>query len=146
MDERGPSLVWFFLGTCGAPRAISDGRGKIHHSPQRHRETRRVLRSSKFIPVGSLHCAARCFRGSCHCWLFEQLGIDAAKNSPSLVKAYSKFEQILQDFGRKQMLPFGQKAADIFDDLVRQKLGQVGTMDLRIAAIALQPTPLYPLL
>jgi len=60
-----------------------------------------------------------------------------AKNSPSLVKAYSKFEQILQDFGRMQLLPFDQKAADIFDDLVRQKLGQVGTMDLRIAAIAI---------
>jgi tRNA(fMet)-specific endonuclease VapC len=60
-----------------------------------------------------------------------------AKNSPSLVKAYSKFEQILQDFGRMQMLPLDQKAADIFDDLVRQKLGQVRTMDLRIAAIAI---------
>ena len=60
-----------------------------------------------------------------------------AKNSPSLVKAYSKFEQILQDFGRMQLLPFDEKAADIFDDLVRQKLGQVGTMDLRIAAIAI---------
>ena len=35
------------------------------------------------------------------------------------------------------MLPFDEKAADIFDDLVRQKLGQVGTMDLRIAAIAI---------
>ena len=59
-----------------------------------------------------------------------------AKNAPSLVKAYSKFEQILQDFGRMQLLPFDQKAADVFADLVRQKLGQVGTMDLRIAAIA----------
>ena len=35
-----------------------------------------------------------------------------------------------------QLLPFDQKAADVFDDLVRQKLG-VGTMDLRIAAIAI---------
>ena len=40
-----------------------------------------------------------------------------------------------------QLLPFDQKAADIFDDLVRQKLGQVGTMDLRIAAIAIATHP-----
>lgn len=59
-----------------------------------------------------------------------------AKNSSSLVKVYSKFEQILKDFGQMQLLPFDQKAADVFDDLVRQKLG-VGTMDLRIAAIAI---------
>jgi tRNA(fMet)-specific endonuclease VapC len=59
-----------------------------------------------------------------------------AKNSPSLVKAYSKFEQILKDFGQMQLLSFDQKAAEVFEDLVRQKLG-VGTMDLRIAAIAI---------
>ena len=60
-----------------------------------------------------------------------------AKYSTSLVKAYSKFEKILNDFGRMQLLPFDQKSADVFDDLVRQKLGQVGTMDLRIAAVAI---------
>jgi len=60
-----------------------------------------------------------------------------ANNSTSLVKTYSKFEQILKDFGCMQVLPFDQKAADVFDDLVRQKLGQIGTMDLRIAAIAI---------
>jgi len=60
-----------------------------------------------------------------------------AKNSPSSVKAYLKFEQILKDFGCVQLLPFDQKAADVFEDLVRQKLGQIGRMDLRIAAIAI---------
>jgi tRNA(fMet)-specific endonuclease VapC len=60
-----------------------------------------------------------------------------AKNSNSLVKAYSKFDQILHDFGQMQVLPFDQKAADVFDELVRQKHSRVGVMDLRIAAIAI---------
>ena len=43
---------------------------------------------------------------------------------------------VLSDFARRQILPFDKGAAQIFDSLRHQKV-RVGTMDLRIAAIAL---------
>jgi tRNA(fMet)-specific endonuclease VapC len=52
------------------------------------------------------------------------------------VRAYQKFEGILTDFTSFQLLPFDQAAADVFDSL-RGKRVRIGTMDLRIAAIAL---------
>jgi tRNA(fMet)-specific endonuclease VapC len=63
--------------------------------------------------------------------------LSRATNSPAMVKAYSKFEQILRDFGSMQLLPFDNQAADVFDELVRRKIRRVGVMDLRIAAIAI---------
>jgi tRNA(fMet)-specific endonuclease VapC len=62
----------------------------------------------------------------------------SAKNrsSESLVRTYSEFESILRDFSGMQLLSFDRKAAEVFDDLSSQKL-RVGSMDLRIASIAL---------
>ena len=56
--------------------------------------------------------------------------------SESLVRAYFEFERILKDFSVMQLLPFDRKAAEVFDELARQRL-RVGAMDLRIAAIAI---------
>lgn len=57
-------------------------------------------------------------------------------NSESLVRAYFEFEKILRDFSAMQLLPFDRKAAKVFDEFNQQRL-RVGSMDLRIAAIAI---------
>lgn len=54
-------------------------------------------------------------------------------NQTGVVKGYSRLERILSDFAQA---PFDEAASDIFDDLRKQRV-RIGTMDLRIAAIAL---------
>ena len=58
------------------------------------------------------------------------------RNSDSLVRTYFEFEKILRDFSVMQLVSFDQKAAEVFDDL-NQKSLRVGSMDLRIASIAI---------
>ena len=58
------------------------------------------------------------------------------RNSDSLVRIYLESEKILRDFSLMQMLSFDSKAAVVFDDLNHQSL-RVGSMDLRIASIAI---------
>lgn len=53
-----------------------------------------------------------------------------------VVRGYGKLEKILMDFSRSQVLPFDDGAADIFNELRIQKI-RIGTMDLRIASIAM---------
>lgn len=62
--------------------------------------------------------------------------INRAKDQMGVVRGYGKLEKILMDFSRSQVLPFDEGAADIFDDLRFQKI-RIGTMDLRIASIAM---------
>jgi tRNA(fMet)-specific endonuclease VapC len=52
------------------------------------------------------------------------------------VRGYTKLEGILSDFARSQVLPYNPAAADVFEDLRKQRI-RIGTMDLRIGAIAL---------
>jgi tRNA(fMet)-specific endonuclease VapC len=59
-----------------------------------------------------------------------------AKDSSGVVRGYSKLEGILGDFARSQVLSYASAAADVFEELKKQRI-RVGTMDLRIAAIAL---------
>lgn len=56
--------------------------------------------------------------------------------SDFLVRAYFEFEQLLESFSNMNLLPFDRKAAEVYDELLRQKL-RVGSMDLRIASIAI---------
>jgi tRNA(fMet)-specific endonuclease VapC len=58
------------------------------------------------------------------------------KDRSGVVRGYTKLEGILSDFARSQVLPYGSAAADVFEDLRKQRI-RIGTMDLRIAAIAL---------
>ena len=58
------------------------------------------------------------------------------RSSESLVRTYFEFENILRDFSVMQLLSFDRKAAEVFDELNQQRL-RVGSMDLRIAAIAI---------
>ena len=59
-----------------------------------------------------------------------------AKKSIGVVRAYEKFEVILDNFANVQVLPFGSGAADIFEEM-RSRGVRIGTMDLRIASIAI---------
>jgi tRNA(fMet)-specific endonuclease VapC len=59
-----------------------------------------------------------------------------AKDSTGVVRGYNKLEGILSDFARSQVLPFSSAAADVFKELRKQRI-RIGTMDLRIGAIAL---------
>ena len=62
--------------------------------------------------------------------------INRAKDQMGIVRGYGKLEKILMDFSRSQVLPFDDGAAEIFDELRIQKI-RIGTMDLRIASIAM---------
>jgi tRNA(fMet)-specific endonuclease VapC len=59
-----------------------------------------------------------------------------ATKPDDLVFGYSRFEQVLEAFTNYQILPFDNAAVDVFVGLRKQRL-RVGTMDLRIASIAI---------
>jgi tRNA(fMet)-specific endonuclease VapC len=59
-----------------------------------------------------------------------------AKDSQNLIQGYRRLEKILSDFATANLLSFDDAAAAIFDELRQQRL-RVGSMDLRIGAIAL---------
>jgi len=59
-----------------------------------------------------------------------------AKTSAGLVKGYSRLEGILTDFSTPKLASFDDAAALQFQALRAQRI-RIGTMDLRIAAIAL---------
>jgi tRNA(fMet)-specific endonuclease VapC len=59
-----------------------------------------------------------------------------ARDSSGVVRGYTKLEGILSDFARSQVLPYASGAADVFEELRKQRI-RIGTMDLRIGAIAL---------
>ncbi len=90
------------------------------------RRLSRYDRSAFFVTIVSFH---------------EQIGgwyqyLGRATSSAGVVRGYAKLETILGDFAKAQVLPFTDAAADIFEDLRRQKI-RVATMDLRIGAIAI---------
>jgi tRNA(fMet)-specific endonuclease VapC len=58
-----------------------------------------------------------------------------ARNLQSIVKGYRLFDLVLEAFRDEQVLPFDDAAAEVFQSL-RQQKPRIGTMDLRIAAIA----------
>jgi tRNA(fMet)-specific endonuclease VapC len=62
--------------------------------------------------------------------------IAKARETEGVVRGYLRLDAILTDFARAQVLRFDGPAADVFDDLRRQRI-RIGTMDLRIASIAL---------
>lgn len=66
----------------------------------------------------------------CHTFLSR------ARDSADLVRGYAILNQVLRTFSVAPVLPFDASAAAVFDGLLSQKV-RVGTMDLRIAAIAL---------
>jgi tRNA(fMet)-specific endonuclease VapC len=59
-----------------------------------------------------------------------------ARGFAAVVKGYMLFERVLKDFATRNVLSFDEPAALEFDRLRRARV-RIGTMDLRIAAIAL---------
>ncbi len=62
--------------------------------------------------------------------------IAKARDERGAMRGYDELEKLLNDYAQAQVLPYDEAATDLFDDLRKQKI-RVGTMDLRIAAIAI---------
>ena len=62
--------------------------------------------------------------------------ISQAKDAIVIVRGYERLQKVLSNVSRAQVLPFDDTAATVFDDLRKRRV-RIGTMDLRIAAIAL---------
>jgi tRNA(fMet)-specific endonuclease VapC len=62
--------------------------------------------------------------------------LSQARDLAGVVRGYSRLLDVLSNFAEAQVLPFDGAAAEAFDELRRQRV-RIGTMDLRIAAIAL---------
>ena len=62
--------------------------------------------------------------------------VGAARRPSEVVQRHRLLEMVLSDFTTMKVLPFDDKAAEVFDRLRSQRV-KVGTMDLRIASIAL---------
>ena len=60
-----------------------------------------------------------------------------SKTLEQQIYAYSKLHGFLNNFRQSLVLDFDEKAAVIFKELKRQKI-RVGTMDLKIASIAIE--------
>lgn len=64
--------------------------------------------------------------------------VSQARTRASVIRGYQMIETALLDYNQFQILPFDEPAAIKFDEL-RQAGVRIGTMDLRIASIALSP-------
>ena len=62
--------------------------------------------------------------------------INRRKPGSDQIGAYRQFQNAIEDFAAITVLPFDEEAAGAFHHLQSQKL-RVGTMDLKIAAIAI---------
>jgi tRNA(fMet)-specific endonuclease VapC len=60
--------------------------------------------------------------------------LNQARDPARIIRGYGMFENVLANFARMQVLPYDQAAATVFASLQQVR---VGTMDRRIAAIAL---------
>jgi tRNA(fMet)-specific endonuclease VapC len=90
---------------------------------------RRVLRSHSAQVAVSIVSYEEQLRG----WLSQ---IAATRVVERQVLYYHELERMLDRYCRAPILPFDARAAAIFSDLVQNRL-RIGTMDLKIAAIAL---------
>lgn len=62
--------------------------------------------------------------------------ISRAKDLNGVVRGYERLQRVLSNFAEGQVLAFDDAAAHMFNDLRKRRV-RIGTMDLRIAAIAL---------
>ena len=69
--------------------------------------------------------------------------ISQAKEASAVVRGYERLYRVLSNFSQAQVLLFGDAAAVAFDDLRKRRV-RIGTMDLRIAAIAFSHDSAYP--
>jgi tRNA(fMet)-specific endonuclease VapC len=62
--------------------------------------------------------------------------VNKAKTTAEIIRGYEIFSEILETYGILEVLPFDVRATAVFATLKLAKI-RVGTMDLRLAAIAL---------
>lgn len=62
--------------------------------------------------------------------------LSRAKTERDVIRAYQMFEGVLTDFSTRQVLPFDDAASEVFLSLKKQRV-RIGTLDLRIASIAI---------
>lgn len=93
---------------------------------------RLVSRLSALPPGATVWVTIISFEEQMRGWLEY---VKRAKPS-ELPRRYAKLQALNEDFSRRPILPFDDAAADAFAQLLRMRTG-IGTMDLRIAAIAL---------
>lgn len=62
--------------------------------------------------------------------------IHRAKSGHEILKHYARLDEVRIDFQRMNVLPFSADAQQVFDSL-RPKCRRLGTLDLRIASIAI---------
>jgi tRNA(fMet)-specific endonuclease VapC len=62
--------------------------------------------------------------------------INASKNLVRQVKGYAELQRLFRAYGQRPVLDFDGAALDEFEQLRRSRV-RIGTMDLKIAAIAL---------
>jgi tRNA(fMet)-specific endonuclease VapC len=62
--------------------------------------------------------------------------LNKARTEGDILRAYQELQATVNTFCRSRVLPFDQAAQDRFADLQAQRL-RIGTLDLRIASIAL---------
>jgi tRNA(fMet)-specific endonuclease VapC len=62
--------------------------------------------------------------------------INRSRQPAGIVRGYAMLDRVLQTFSTAPVLPFDQAASELFDQLSGRRL-RVGTMDLRIASIAI---------
>jgi tRNA(fMet)-specific endonuclease VapC len=96
-------------------------------------ESQNILRRMQAHTDEDFHVSVISFQEQVLGW---NVYLSRAKDSAAIVRAYERFQQILTDFSAAQVLPFDQQAVDLFDQLRASQL-RIGTMDLRIACIAL---------
>ena len=84
-------------------------------------------------PIGDFYVSIVSFHEQVAGW---NAYINRATTLEAVVKAYRMYEGILADFACMQVLPFDIAAGRTFESLRKQRV-RIGTMDLRIAAVAL---------
>jgi tRNA(fMet)-specific endonuclease VapC len=65
-----------------------------------------------------------------------QAYLNRERRSRKIVRAYAELGRLLSEYTHLQLVQFDQAAADKFEDLRKQRV-RIGTMDLRIASVAL---------
>ncbi len=92
-----------------------------------------ILSHIKLTPEADLAVSIISFHEQilgCHTYLTR------AKAPMDLVRGYQMLQDILRLYSAAQVLPFDEEAKQIYDFFLTQKI-RIGTMDLRIAGIAL---------
>jgi len=94
----------------------------------------KLVRRLNAVPDDERVCATIIsFEENMRGWLGQ---ISAARRPENHVIAYTRLQRLLQEYQRRDVLPYDSSAAAVVTSLQRQHI-RIGTMDLRIGAIVL---------